>query len=318
MTVSLRRIALLSVLLMASCTRALDNMVVEAELAKPVQRFDTFLAAASNDQRVLIAGGNNVIVTSADDGKTWVREQLPSPSSIVAMSSCPDGGFAALDFYHKVWIGDLRGRNWESRRVDGNFNPLNIACDPHNRLWVVGSFSTILHSSDRGQSWQSQPPGPDAILTALQWIDAEHGLIAGEFGTLLVSSDSGLTWSRQAGLPAEFYPYSMLFANATNGWMSSQAGTILHTGDGGKSWSPQANGPATPVYAFIAIGARLFGVGGANQILELEGDQWASGTNVPSLPGYAWAAAHVGPHSMLVAGPAGALKVIDAFGGVRQ
>ena len=309
------RIAALTAAWMAvgvsACVPAPDLTAVQAERDKPVQRSDNFQAAASNGRQLVSAGGGGVLVTSADGGKTWLREQLPSPSSVVAMAACPDGGFAALDFYRKVWIGDAGGRNWQPQGIDGDFNPIDIACDPNNRLWVVGSYSTVLVSEDRGKTWAAQPPGEDAILTAVQFVDAEHGYIAGEFGTLLVTVDGGASWTKQAGLPAEFYPYAMSFIDAKTGWVSGLAGSVLHTVDGGASWTEQANASAAPIYALLAVGGTLFGVGGSGKVLKLDGEAWTALEAAPRFPADLAAAAALEPQALLVAGGAGALSVVE-------
>jgi len=304
-------IAMLCVLCVAACTQALDDKAVRIEREKAVQRYDNFLAVASNGKHLASAGGNGVLVTSADGGKTWTREMLPSPSSVVAMSACPDGTFAALDFYRKVWIRDARARNWQPRRIEGNFNPLAITCDARNFLWVVGSFSTIVSSSDQGNSWNARPPGLDAILTAMQWVDADHGYIAGEFGTLLATHDGGATWANQAGLPAELYPYSLVFTDIQHGWVSSRAGTILHTADGGKTWTPQANATGVPLYALLHVDAQVFGVGGGGRVLKLDGDQWVTLGNTLQAPVDLVAGAPLESRALLVAGAAGALQVVN-------
>lgn len=311
MRILARGIASLAVLCLVACTPTLDDEAVKAEREKPVQRYDNFQAAASNGKHLVSAGGMGVLVTSADGGNTWAREVLPSPSSVVAMSVCPDGTFAALDFYRKVWIGDAQGRNWQPRRIEANFNPLAIACDARDRLWVVGSFSTIISTSDHGKTWNVQPPGEDAILTAVQWVDMDHGFIVGEFGTLLATRDGGATWNKQPGLPKEFYPYSLAFTDTRHGWVSGVAGTILHTVDGGETWAPQTNATGAPIYALLHVGERVFGVGGAGRLITLEGEQWVAVVNTPRFHSYLAAAAPLEPQAVLVAGAAGALKVVS-------
>jgi len=302
---------MLCVLCVAACTQAIEDKAVRVEREKTVQRYDNFLAAASNGKQLASAGGNGVLVTSTDGGKTWTREILPSSSSVVAMSACPNGTFAALDFYRKVWIRDAQARNWQPRRIEGNFNPLAVTCDARNLLWVVGSFSTIVSSSDQGNSWNARPPGLDAILTSMQWVDADHGYIAGEFGTLLATDDGGATWVKQAGLPAELYPYSLVFTDTQHGWVSSLGGTILYTADGGKTWAPQTNATAAPLYALLHVGAQVFGVGGSGQVLKLEGDQWVAVANTLQAPVDLVAVAPLESRGLLVAGASGALQVVN-------
>jgi photosystem II stability/assembly factor-like uncharacterized protein len=302
----------------AACTQARDDKALNAERERTVQRYDTFLAAASNGKHLSSAGGNGVLVTSVDGGKTWTRDMLPSPSSVVAMSACPDGTFAALDFYRKVWIRDAQARNWQPRRVEGNFNPLAITCDARNFLWVVGSFSTIVSSSDHGNSWNARPPGLDAILTSMQWVDADHGYIAGEFGTLLATHDGGATWAKQAGLPAELYPYSLVFTDIQHGWVSSLAGTILHTADGGKTWVMQTNATGVPLYALLNVGAQVYGVGGGGRVLKFEGYQWVTVANTLQASIDLVAGAHLESRGLLVAGSAGTLQVVNLSPAVAQ
>lgn len=303
-------LAVLSGLTLAACVQAPDLGSAKAERERPVQRYDNFQAAASNGKQLVSAGGGGVLVTSSDGGASWSRVQLPAPSSIVGMSACADGRFAALDFYRKVWVGDALGANWQPRPIEVDFNPVAIACDAQNRLWVVGSFSTILSSSDQGQTWNAQPPGDDAILTTVQFLDAQLGFIGGEFGTLLVTSDSGATWTKQPGLPDDFYPYALHFADAQSGWVSGLAGAILHTQDGGKTWTRQANDGGAAMYALLDVGDQLLGVGAGGQVLKLTGEQWSPLEHVPRFPSYLAAGAPLEAQAVLVAGAAGALGVL--------
>lgn len=307
-----QRLALIAVCAMAvaACAPAPDLDGSKAERAKPVQRYDNFQGAASNGKQLVSAGGGGVLVTSSDSGTNWSRVQLPTPSSIVGMSACADGSFAALDFYRKVWMGDAQGSNWQPRAIDEDFNPVAIECDAKNRLWVVGSFSTILSSSDQGQTWNAQPPGDDAILTTVQFLDEQRGFIGGEFGTLLVTSDGGRSWTKQAGLPEEFYPYALHFADTQRGWVSGLAGAILHTQDGGQTWARQANGSGSAMYALLDVGDQLLGVGAGGRVLTLAGEQWVPLEQAPQFPSYLAAGAPLEAQAVLVAGAAGALGVL--------
>ncbi|QHS11098.1 YCF48-related protein [Sinimarinibacterium sp. NLF-5-8] len=313
MQLRLKRLGLLlcGTYVLAACNPVPDLDAAQAERAKPVQRFDTFLAVASNDlQRVSVAGGST-LVTSADAANTWKRQQFTAPTSIVGMSACPDGSFAALDFYRKVWMGDAQGQNWAAHALDTDFNPVAIDCDALNRLWVVGSYSTVLMSADKAASWQAQPPGEDAILTTVQFTDARHGFIGGEFGTLRVTDDGGVTWTQRPGLPDDFYPYALHFADSQHGWVTGLSGAILYTQDGGHHWTVQENQTQAPIYALVEVGAQLFGVGGGGQVLALRDRRWEPVGNAPRFESYLAAGAQLNAHSLLVAGAAGALQAVS-------
>lgn len=305
-------------LLAAGCVPVPDAAAQRAPAqtshAKAVTRADNFQAAAANGKTVVAAASGGVMLTSVDGGRNWRRQQLARPTSIVAMTSCPDGSFAALDFYRKLWIGSADGQQWVARPVTTKSNLLALGCDPSSRLWVVGSHTTILSSADRGVSWRSTTLGADAILTTVQFIDARNGVITGEFGTVVTTADGGASWQKQPAIPNDFYPYAALFTDTEHGWVSGLAGVMLHTADGGKNWNQLANQAAAPMYALVRLGTRLYGLGGEGQMVVLRGAQW-----LPYAPGkqatpYLAAGAAVDADSILVAGPAGLLQVVRATG----
>lgn len=300
------------ILAMAGCTQAPDLNVVHAERAKPVLRFDTFQSAANNG-KVLVAGSaGGAIVASADRGGTWTRQQLPSPASIIALTRCPDGSFAGLDFYRKVWIGDASGQKWQSRDIKTANNVLALACDPGNRLWVVGSRTSIQSSADKGASWRGIDLGEDAILTTVQFLDAKRGVITGEFGILVTTADGGATWQQQAKIPGDFYPYSAVFTDTQHGWVSGLAGVFLYTADGGKTWTKQINQTGAPMYALVKVGEELYGLGVGGLMVMLRGNEWLRFNHGKSVPAYLAAGVAVDSQSLLVTGAAGALHVVNA------
>ena len=300
------------ILAMTGCTQAPDLKVVQAERAKPVLRFDTFQSAASNG-KVLAAGSDGgVIVTSADRGDTWTRLQLPSPASVIALTQCPDGTLAGLDFYRKVWIGDASGQKWEPRDIKTANNVLALACDLDNRLWVVGSRTSILSSADKGASWQGTDFGDDAILTTVQFLDAKRGVITGEFGIVVTTADSGATWQQQSKIPGEFYPYAAVFTDAQHGWVTGLAGVILYTGDSGKTWTKQVNQTGAPMYALVKVGEDIYGLGVGGLMVILRGNEWSRFNHGKALPADLAAGVAVDSQSLLVTGAAGALQVVNA------
>lgn len=300
------------ILALAGCTQAPDLKVVEAERAKAVQRFDTFQSAAGNG-KVLVAGSaGGAIVASVDGGGAWTRQQLPQAASILALTHCPDGSFAGLDFYRRVWIGDAAGQKWEPRDIKSKNNLVALTCDPNNRLWAVGSRTSILSSADKGATWQAVDLGEDAILTTVQFVDEKRGVIAGEFGILVTTADGGATWQQQAKIPGDFYPYAAVFADPQHGWVSGLAGVILTTSDGGKTWIKQTNQTGAPMYALVKVGEEVYGLGAGGQMVMLRGNEWARFNHGKPVPAYLAAGVAVDSQSLLVTGAAGALHVVSA------
>ena len=308
---------LLASLALVGCMQAPDLAAIKSAAAKPVLRTDSFQSAASNG-RVLVAGtSSGVLVTSADGGRTWTRQVLAGPSSVIALTNCPDGSFVGVDFYRKLWLGDAQGQQWSAKPLDKALNALAVHCDAAGRLWVVGSNTTLLASSDRGASWTQRKLGGDAILTTVQFVDDKHGFITGEFGIVMTTADGGVNWTKQAKIPEDFYPYSALFVDAQRGWASGLGGVVQATVDGGKTWMRQANRSGAPLYALLRHGDQLYGIGG-NQIAVLRGEAWVRDERSPTAPVPLVAGAALDSGALLLAGMGGALHVITPSVRVAQ
>lgn len=308
---TLRRIGTaLPLAALIGCQDAPDLATVQAEQARTLHRYDTFLAAASNGT-VMVAGTSaGTIVASSDGGSSWHRQQLQRAASIVSMATCPDGSFAALDFYRRVWLSDAAGRSWTPRDIKTSDNVTAITCSAGKRLWVVGSRTRILSSADLGMTWTAQQAGDDAILTTVQFLDERHGHITGEFGIHLATQDGGATWVRQPKLPGDFYPYATVFKDQDRAWASGVAGVLLHTRDGGRTWDRQVNDSAAAIYGLALLGDTVYGVGFGGQMVALQGETWRRYEHGKTIPAYLVAAATHGAKALVVAGAAGALHVI--------
>lgn len=179
--------------------------------------------------------------------------------------------------------------------VNENFYGVDIV---NHQAWVVGYYGTILHSNDRGQSWEIQATPTPSALFSVRFIDPLNGWISGSYGTVLRTTDGGKSWrSRPAGttehlfgsywfdenhggmvgsrgttirtadggrswtsliVPGDFTLSGVQFTSRARGWMVGEFGVILHTSDGGKSWGKQKS----PVEVSFSSGAsqNLFGL----------------------------------------------------------
>lgn len=307
---------LASSLALAACVQAPDFGPVQAERAKPVQRYDTFQAASSNG-KVLVAGtASGAIVVSADAGKNWTRHTLEAPASVIGLAACPDGGFVGIDFYRKLWVGSTDGTQWKALPLDEKVDPMAVTCDVKNRVWVAGSHSSVLSSADRGATWTKQEADEDVILTTIQFVDEQHGFVTGEFGTVMTTADGGASWTAQPPIPGDFYPYATVFADAQRGWTSGLGGVLLHTTDGGKTWAPQVNPSAAPMYSLLRQGDELYGLGAGGQMVLLKNEAWERFDHGLAVPAYLTSGAVLDANSLLVAGAGGALHVVSAPGKV--
>jgi photosystem II stability/assembly factor-like uncharacterized protein len=117
--------------------------------------------------------------------------------------------------------------------VNENFYGVYIV---EEQAWIVGYYGAILHTPDRGQTWQIQrSPAPSALFS-VRFVNSENGWIAGSYGTILHTTDGGKRWRTQpAGTTEHLFGLAMI--DASHGWIVGSRGTTLRTEDGGQSWA---------------------------------------------------------------------------------
>jgi photosystem II stability/assembly factor-like uncharacterized protein len=112
-----------------------------------------------------VVGDGGTVLFSADDGATWHP---------------PSGSLPP--------------------RVDRQFDWRCVAAIDQ-QCWIAGAPGTrILHTADRGASWQLLDTHQSVPLRALCFVNAQRGWAVGSLGTILATRDGGKTWQRQKGL----------------------------------------------------------------------------------------------------------------------
>ena len=112
-----------------------------------------------------------------------------------------------------------------------------IAPDDKN-IWLVGNYGVIYHSSDGGETWNSQKSGVTSLLIDGVFLNAKMGWVVGISGNVLYTIDGGETWAKQK-TNTDKHLFGICFLNDKKGWAVGEAGIIIHTEDGGKTWAGQ-------------------------------------------------------------------------------
>lgn len=259
---------LASGLLCALLTPALTLSVRAAEqpdvLAQPsvITRQAThavLLGVTRVGQRLVAVGERGVLLLSDDNGVSWRQVQMPVSTTLTAVQ----------------FVDDRNG-------------------------WVVGHSGVVLHSADAGQSWQLQldgvraaglelaeaqkaveitasddaqqrliaakrmvDDGADKPFLALNFSDAEHGMVVGAYGLAMRTEDGGKSWQSLMGhIPNA--PGLHLYALARSGemvYIAGEQGLLLRSQDSGKHFEPLAS-PYDGSYFSLAVqsdGALLVG-----------------------------------------------------------
>ena len=249
---------------------------VRAEAEKEFRRTDDLQSVATQGERVAVVGGQGTVVHSEDAGRTGKRAALVGKPALIDVAACPDGLFAALDFDRAVWV-ESEPATWQRRPLPDDSPDLGLAltCDPRGRLWVVGEFSTLWRSDDRGEHWATQSFDRDAILTAIEFVDESTAFIAGEFGAFLASEDGGESWTFGPAVDAaeEFYPQDAAFRSPTEGWLVGLGGTVFHTSDAGQTWNLEPSAVEGPLFGLTLHDGEPVAVGGLGTLVR-RGSGW--------------------------------------------
>lgn len=82
------------------------------------------------------------------------------------------------------------------QRVDAEKSLLLAITQVEQRLIAVGEQGVIVYSDDKGKHWlQAQVP-TSTLLTAVKFVDKQHGWAVGHDGVVLSSDDGGSSWKR--------------------------------------------------------------------------------------------------------------------------
>ena len=114
-----------------------------------------------------------------------------------------------------------------------NFYGVHIS---DNLSWIVGYYGTILHSADRGKTWEIQASPTRSALFTVRFVTRLNGWISGSYGTVLRTRDGGKSWHTQPLNIAE-HLFASHWLDENHGWLAGSRGVTIQTSDGGRSWS---------------------------------------------------------------------------------
>ncbi|QDU59390.1 Ycf48-like protein precursor [Planctomycetes bacterium Pan216] len=102
------------------------------------------------------------IFSSSDEGVTWARAETPIPREV---------------------------------RESWNLHSVSAVGD---HVWIAGRpGSLVLHSPNKGRTWEILPTGSPMPLEDLCFVDESHGWAVGAMGTILATKDGGKQWTAQ-------------------------------------------------------------------------------------------------------------------------
>lgn len=151
---------------------------------------------------------------------------------------------------------------------------------------AVGERGHVLRSDNHGESWRQILVPTRATLTAVLFIDAEHGWAVGHDQTILQTTDGGNSWRLVYQDLDESPPLlDLYFFNRDKGYAIGAYGTFLETRDGGETWEQRyISEDDFHLNQIRRVGNALFIAGEAGMVYRSTDD---GATFTELIPGYA-------------------------------
>jgi len=256
----------------------------------------------------LFAVGERGIVLRGDDAGQWTQLATPTRVALTSVASA-DGELWVAGHSGVILRSSDNGDTWTRQRIDvwnpESFEPsqgapiLDLLFVDANTGFAVGAFSTLLRTTDGGQTWVAlslKGEAPVAEAEAAEAAPADDGMamddsgvlsaddlvledevdphlnaigrdgggtlyLAGERGAMFRSRDNGDTWQRLA-FPYEGSMFGIVAWDAGHVLAFGLRGNVYESTDGGDSWSRLDTGTEVALMGGTALaggGAVLVG-----------------------------------------------------------
>ena len=277
------------------------SLVVSAPASGPTLHAVSFVDATHG----WAVGDNGTI--EAYNGSTWSPQTSGTTENLLAVTFADATHGWAVGEGGTILATTDGGQTWSAQT---NITGTSKFCSPYpycNYLQgvafsddlhgiIVGTWETILTTSDGGGTWTAvsgSPPGSPVTpggysLNAVAYTasSSSTAYAVGTNGTILESTDSGSTWSAQTSGTTELLE-GVAFAGRM-GFAVGAGGTILATTDG-STWSAQTSGTTENLTSVAlggyclsnGLGVCVLAAGAAGTVVELT-STWTRLTSVTS------------------------------------
>lgn len=235
-----------------------------------------FLQALAYSDGFIFLSGSNLILYSADNGRTWNQGQtsaLEKPITCLAVS--PAFSEDRVVLAGTDGVGILRstdgGRHWQYSSFglqDFSIIALAAISDWHDREIIFAATSTGLYRSPNGgRAWKSANRGLEgcvvlSIAPSPNFIDDGMVFVGTEADGIFRSNDGGFTWQRcaVANEPDDRIPAvnSLWVSPGGDTYLAGlDDGQILCSSDRGDTWGMHARVSAS-ILCFFSQGQRVY------------------------------------------------------------
>ncbi len=111
--------------------------------------------------------------------------------------------------------------------------------------WAAGDSGIIIHTSDGGNSWETQYYNDSLAVVNLCFLNDQYGIASATsnlfepFGSFLIkTTNGGMNWTAEKMRIGELYVNFVYFLDSLNGFTGGYPSFFMRTSDAGTSWRP--------------------------------------------------------------------------------
>lgn len=243
------------------------NVLADSSLLSALDKRDKFYDIVSADGKIFFAGYPGHIISTDKNGSNFESLLQKRKEALFALNDFDKNTFVAVGPHGLIIRSEDALKSWQDVKVETKVPLFDVATvKGTGSAWAVGHFNTILHSADKGKTWQPQQyelpedAADEPGLNAVHFLDELTGWIVGEFGVILKTEDGGKTWLRKES-PTEYTLYDVFFVNNERGVIAGAEGGVYITNDAGENWIKQEVSISQHMFDISVVGDDIHLVG---------------------------------------------------------
>lgn len=181
----------------------------------------------------------------------WAQEEAEAPgieyaelkplateSLLLDVTRTAGGRLVAVGERGHVILSD-DGESWRQAQEVPTRSTLTTVVAVGERLWAAGHDTSIVTSTDGGETWTSQyfdPERQQAVMD-LYFTDEQNGMATGAYGLFMKTSDGGETWlDETVDTENDYHLNDMIRFDDGRRMIAGEAGYSYRSFDDGETW----------------------------------------------------------------------------------
>jgi photosystem II stability/assembly factor-like uncharacterized protein len=273
----------LLVCLGAAARAALPTAGGKVEVILHGTAHDALYDIAFEGRKGIAVGAFGTVLTTGDGGATWAA-QSPAPTGLALFGVAVRDGRCVIVGQTGIAFAADDCKQWKLSPPVTKARLSSVSLNRNGHACAVGSFGTILSSSDWGKTWTQLPMDWSGIsgqsaephLYGVHVGDDGTLTVVGEFELILRSTDGGGQW--KVLHKGERSLFGLQVLDNGQAYAVGQSGAVLASSDRGATWRSLDTGVTAILTGVLATPTGEVVASGINTIVYSEdgGASWSS------------------------------------------